>query len=163
MAELRAMLSVLGERDEAIVISGTNADTGGLSVQAEIDAFAQGRDNVLLIDSFGAPAYYTAMDRAQSMIGNSSSGIIEAASAGLPVVNIGDRQSGRERSANVVDTVGSEPAIREALDRALSLRGQSFENVYGRGDAGARIAAGVAEFLLTGGSARKAFEDRDCD
>lgn len=160
LAELKALLSVLSDRDEAIVFSGTNADTGGLAVQAEIDRFVARRPNALQVDSFGAQAYYTAMDNALTMIGNSSSGIIEAASAGLPVVNIGARQHGRERSANVVDTVGTDVGIRDALNQALALQGQTFENIYGRGDAGTHIAQGIAAFLINGASARKSFVDR---
>lgn len=159
MSELRNLLTVLEGVQDQIVFSGTNADTGGLSVAKEIEAFAATRDNVLLVDSFGAAAYYTVMHHAQTMIGNSSSGIIEAASAGLPVVNIGARQDGRERSKNVVDTVGTVDAIQTALTKAIALQGESFTNVYGQGNAGQRIADGIAAFLNTDPSARKRFVD----
>jgi len=159
MSELRNMLTVLDGIDDQIVISGTNADTGGLSVAKEIEDFAAKKDNVILVDSFGAAAYYTVMHYAQSMIGNSSSGIIEAASAGLPVVNIGARQDGRERSANVVDTVGTVADIHAALNTAVAMRGQTFLNVYGQGNAGRCIAEGISNFLKSSPTARKRFAD----
>jgi len=158
LSELRNMLAVLGNLDAQIVFSGTNADTGGLDVAKEIETFATSRENVLLVESFGAPAYYTVMRHAETMIGNSSSGIIEAASAGLPVVNIGARQDGRERSTNVVDTAGTLEGIEAALIKAMSLRNESFVNIYGQGDSGLRIAAGVADFLKSKPSPRKRFQ-----
>lgn len=162
-AELAALLEVLGETDETLVFSGTNADTGGLDARAAIDAWAGGRSHVVRVESFGAPAYYTAMRRAQTLLGNSSSGILEAAGAGLPVVNIGSRQKGRERSANVVDCAGTPEAIRAAWEAARALRGRDFANVYGRGGAGATIAATIADFLDSTPPARravKAFTER---
>ncbi|WP_298916287.1 UDP-N-acetylglucosamine 2-epimerase [uncultured Algimonas sp.] len=159
MRELKALLSVLQERPERIVFSGTNADTGGIEVQANIDRFAARHSNIVQIESFGATAYYTAMRHAQAMLGNSSSGIIEAASAGLPVVNIGDRQAGRERSANIVDTYGRIENIRAALTEALSRRGTDFRNVYGDGKAGTVIADAIAAYLSDSPTAGKAFAD----
>ena len=82
------------------------------------------------------------------MAGNSSSGIIEAAAFALPVVNVGDRQRGRDRGANVIDAPADPAAVRQALTRALdpafrsSLTGRS--NPYGDGQAGPRIAARMA-------------------
>ena len=157
LQELRALLEVLEERDETIVFSGTNADTGGLAVQKLVDDFAASRDGVVQVESFGAANYYTAMRHARAVLGNSSSGILEAASAGVPVLNIGDRQRGRERSANTVDVAGTVDAIRDGLARALALRGQAFRNVYGDGQAGPRIAAAVADFLGQDPGVRKAF------
>jgi len=160
MAELRNLLRVLEQVEETIVFSGTNADTGGTQVQTAINEFASSRKNVLQVDNFGAQAYYTVMEHAVTMIGNSSSGIIEAASVGLPVVNIGSRQDGRERSANIIDTDGTIENIKAALQRAQTINGRDFENIYCSGGAGGKIATAIAAFLNSGATARKSFADR---
>lgn len=81
------------------------------------------------------------------LVGNSSSGIIEAASLGTPVVNIGDRQLGRERSANVVDVPWEEKAISNAIIGAGKVR-YTGTNVYGGGNAGARIARVLSDVAI---------------
>lgn len=83
--------------------------------------------------------------RAGVMVGNSSSGLIEAAVLGVRVVDIGPRQNGRERPANVVhaDGEGSD-AVRAAIAKALALAPDPSAHPYGRGDAGARTAAELA-------------------
>lgn len=79
------------------------------------------------------------------MIGNSSAGLIEAAALGVPVLNVGPRQNGRERAGSVVDLSEAEiPTLREKLREALA-RPRSAEHPYGDGHAGARIAAAIAE------------------
>jgi GDP/UDP-N,N'-diacetylbacillosamine 2-epimerase (hydrolysing) len=78
------------------------------------------------------------------MAGNSSAGIIEAASFGTPVVNVGERQNLRERNRNVNDCGNDEQAIRQALHRALAHGRYPAENVYGSGDAARRMVRAVA-------------------
>lgn len=83
------------------------------------------------------------MRDAVMLVGNSSSGIIEAASFGTPVINIGDRQEGRERNANVVDVKYNAPAILRAI-RSIACNALSSirtrQNIYGGGDTGYHIA-----------------------
>lgn len=80
------------------------------------------------------------------MIGNSSAGLIEAAAMGLMVVNVGHRQSGRERAANVVDVEHEEEGqVASGIRRALSLAGEPIKHPYGDGHAGERCAAALAE------------------
>ena len=82
------------------------------------------------------------------MAGNSSSGIIEAAAFALPVVNVGARQKGRDRGANVIDAPADPAAVRQALTRALdpAFRASltAMTNPYGDGQSGPRIAARLA-------------------
>lgn len=79
------------------------------------------------------------------LVGNSSAGLIEAAMLGVPVVNVGPRQSGRERSGNVVD-VGRERTsdVAAGVERARGLDLAGLEHPYGKGDAGPRIAGLLA-------------------
>ena len=97
------------------------------------------------------PQFLGLLRNAAVLVGNSSSGIIEAASFGTPVVDVGPRQLGRERSQNVTNVPYSEPAIRRALKRIWNdgrpkrFRGR---NVYGGGGAGRKIAAALARIDL---------------
>jgi UDP-N-acetylglucosamine 2-epimerase len=101
------------------------------------------------------------MAHAEGMIGNSSSGIIEAASFHLPVVNVGGRQEGRERSGNVLDTAPDKDSILEALQTALSAPNRaamrSVTNVYGDGNASRRIVDVLETANLGAGLIRKRF------
>jgi UDP-N-acetylglucosamine 2-epimerase len=88
------------------------------------------------------------------LVGNSSAGIIEAATFGLPVVNVGGRQAGRERNANVLDVPFSAAAVRRGVrkaltDRAFLARVRRRKNLYGDGRAAGRIV-GVLEQLAAG-------------
>ncbi len=84
---------------------------------------------------------------ARVLVGNSSAGIIEAASLRTPVVNIGDRQLGRERSGNVIDMPWDDAKIRSAIRSAIKKR-FSGVNVYGGGSAGKRIGKILSDVVL---------------
>ncbi len=122
-----------------------NADTGGRGMNAMIDAYAATHPDALVARGQGTAFYFSAMALAEVLVGNSSSGIIEAASFKLPVVNVGSRQAGRLRPRNVIDVPPQRDAIRHAIDRAI---GDGFRasltdlvNPYGDGRAAERIAA----------------------
>jgi UDP-N-acetylglucosamine 2-epimerase (non-hydrolysing)/GDP/UDP-N,N'-diacetylbacillosamine 2-epimerase (hydrolysing) len=99
-------------------------------------------------------AYWSLLSQADALIGNSSSGIMEAASFALPVVNVGMRQQGRERARNTIDAPAEPESIRTALERALdpafrlSLTGMT--NPYGDGTAAETIARVLATVALDG-------------
>ena len=76
----------------SIVFTHPNADTGGNVITDKIKAYVKENDNAMLVDNFGQKGYLSMMACCKVMIGNSSSGIIEATSFKLPVVNIGARQ-----------------------------------------------------------------------
>lgn len=143
--QIDALLAALAEVACPIVITKSNADTSGQLIISRLEAFARSRDRVRLVDNLGTQAYFSLMSRAAAMVGNSSSGIIEAASFELPVVNIGIRQAGRPHSANVLDCGEDRAAITAALRTALSpefrqrLRG--LTNIYGDGHAAERIVS----------------------
>jgi UDP-hydrolysing UDP-N-acetyl-D-glucosamine 2-epimerase len=147
-----ALLAALRDVDAQLVITHPNADTGRTAVLERLEAFAAQRTGAHLVVNAGIEAYAGLMAHAEAMVGNSSSGIIEAASFALPVVNVGMRQHGRVRAANVIDALDDTAAIRAALDRALdpafraSLRG--LVNPYGDGHAAQRIGARLREVEL---------------
>lgn len=163
-AELDALLEVLEARSEPVVLTLANADMQGRTVNARLQALADAAPaRVRAIGHMGPQGYFSAMRAALAMIGNSSSGILEAASFGLPVLNIGDRQKGRERSENVLDVEGTRSAILAGLERALSpevgRRAAAAPNIYHRGDAGQLIATEIVRFLEAGAPVAKRFAE----
>lgn len=114
-----------------IVITLPNADTGGTIFR---HAFHQQRvqfsNRIFLIESFGRLNYFTAMQQSAFLLGNSSSGIIEAASFGKYVVNIGDRQKGRPQSDNVINVPFEAQAILVSAHKALKSGNYNGNNIY---------------------------------
>jgi UDP-N-acetylglucosamine 2-epimerase (non-hydrolysing)/GDP/UDP-N,N'-diacetylbacillosamine 2-epimerase (hydrolysing) len=142
-SHLRELLDALAEVKVPIVFTYSNADTASRTVLREIEAFAKNSPHTACVANLGNQAYFTLMQHAAAMVGNSSSGIIEAASFALPVVNIGARQRGRLAGANVIhvacmraDIVG---AIRTAIDPRFRARLHGMVNPYGDGMAAERI------------------------
>jgi UDP-hydrolysing UDP-N-acetyl-D-glucosamine 2-epimerase len=158
-----ALLAALGEAGRTLVLTHPNADTGRGAVLERLEAFAAARDDAVVVDNAGTEAYFGLMAHADAMVGNSSSGIIEAASFELPVVNVGARQNGRLRAANVIDTGDGADEIAAGIAKATSpgfrdaLRGTA--NPYGDGHASERIAARLAEVELGERLRRKRFSE----
>jgi UDP-N-acetylglucosamine 2-epimerase (non-hydrolysing)/GDP/UDP-N,N'-diacetylbacillosamine 2-epimerase (hydrolysing) len=146
---MRATLDAVDAVDDLqVVLVYPNADAGG---QRAIDAIESHpiRDRALTVRSLPRRDFLGVMAAADVMVGNSSSGIIEAPSFGLPVVDVGPRQSGRERAENVVSVPHDERRIREAIDRCLTddavrARAASCDSPYDYGGAGARIVDRLA-------------------
>ncbi|MEY5039684.1 MAG: hypothetical protein RLZZ48_453 [Actinomycetota bacterium] len=142
---LRAMLSALGGVTSAsIVFTGVNADPGHDHLTNEIHAFVSADPTRRhLIASLGQSRYLGLLKIADAVVGNSSSGLIEAPALRVPTVNIGDRQKGRLRAASVIDCAPTKEAIDTALRKAIDpqFRAQLPENpsLYGVGDAARRI------------------------
>jgi UDP-hydrolysing UDP-N-acetyl-D-glucosamine 2-epimerase len=145
--------ALLGESDALPTVIATypGADPGASRIIEALRAREQARDGFVVIESLGR-LFPTALANVDVLLGNSSSGIIEAMSFGLPVVNVGDRQRGRTRGPNVLDVTGDRPAVRGALARALdpgfraSLRGAA--NPYGDGKAAARVVDAIVDAPL---------------
>jgi UDP-hydrolysing UDP-N-acetyl-D-glucosamine 2-epimerase len=115
-AELLAAVEVSGQ---PAIFTAPNADTGGRRAREMMEGFASQHPRMWFVENFGQLGYFSAMNCAAAMVGNSSSGIIEAASFHLPVVNIGERQEGRSRAANVIDVGYGREEILAGLRRAL--------------------------------------------
>jgi UDP-N-acetylglucosamine 2-epimerase (non-hydrolysing) len=127
------------------------ADPGSEAVVAELEAAVARHPHVAACRNLGED-YPRALRAADVLVGNSSSGIIEAASLALPVVDVGERQRGRLRPRNVVHVGEERGEIEAAIDRAVGgeLR-QELEglvNPYGRGDASERIVRALLDVPL---------------
>jgi GDP/UDP-N,N'-diacetylbacillosamine 2-epimerase (hydrolysing) len=114
-----------------LVITMPNADTMGSLYRKEITRLkSEFPEKVLCIENFGKENYFTAMYYAKLLIGNTSSGIIEAASFGKYVVNVGDRQKGRMQSGNVINTPFNEQEIVAAVNKTLDTGMYKGDNNY---------------------------------
>lgn len=126
-SEMRKALSDLAKK-LFLIITMPNADTLGSIFRNEIELLKNELpDRVVTIENFGKVNYFTAMYYARLLIGNTSSGIIEAASFGKFFVNVGDRQKGRAQSGNCIDT----PFVREKINKAVN---KALENSYFEGE-----------------------------
>lgn len=138
-----ALLEAIAQSDRPAVFTLPNADTYGRRIIELIRDFVQCSPSAILIDNLGTQGYFSVMALAAAMVGNSSSGIIEAASFGLPVVNIGDRQRGRLRERNVIDVGHSAEEVLGGITKAVSADFRAglsgLTNPYGDGRAAERI------------------------
>ncbi len=119
-AQTAELLAAVEASGEPAIFTTPNADTGGRKARAMIEKYVSSSSRAWFVENFGQQGYFTIMQEALAMVGNSSSGIVEAASFHLPVVNIGERQEGRHRAGNVIDVDYARGAILEGLRRALS-------------------------------------------
>ncbi len=124
-----------------------NADAGSLDVVRALDALPLPPGS-RRVTHLARPLFCAVLRHCAVMVGNSSAGIIEAASFGTPVVNVGDRQRLRERNPNVVDVDNGAEAIAVALQAALSQGRWTCDNRYGDGRAGERIASLLSSLPL---------------
>jgi UDP-hydrolysing UDP-N-acetyl-D-glucosamine 2-epimerase len=138
-------------RDLQIVVLGCNADAGGRLIMERLKTFGE---RCFFWRNLPREDYLGLLKSASVLVGNSSSGIIEASSLSLPVVNIGRRQTGRECAENVLHVPTEQNAIAAAIDRAL--HDKTFHkqvrqaiNPYGDGKTGKRIAAILADLPLS--------------
>ena len=146
------LLAALSSVKMPIVFTMPNADTSGRMIIKMIEEFAQGHVAARIVDNLGTQGYFSLMALAAAMVGNSSSGIIEAASFRLPVVNIGTRQQGRIRGENVID-VGYSRAeickgIRKVADSGFRCTLDNLVNPYGCGQAADKILARIEDIAI---------------
>ncbi len=134
-----ALFTALGRLQEQIVFCYPNADAGSRELVQRTQRFLAQRGSGHLFVNLPALQYWGLLRHVQAFVGNSSSGIMETASFALPTVNVGLRQKGRERPANVTDTPADANAIYEAIRKARSgtfLRSlEGMKNPYGEGTA----------------------------
>jgi UDP-N-acetylglucosamine 2-epimerase (non-hydrolysing)/GDP/UDP-N,N'-diacetylbacillosamine 2-epimerase (hydrolysing) len=146
-----------------LIFTGSNADSGGRAISEAVMRYvAERRDRAIFRASLGQRLYLAALANADVVIGNSSSGLIEAPAEGVPTVNIGDRQKGRLRSASVIDCEPTSAEIAAAIKRAIGdefrLRAKSAAPAYGTGNTAEQISEVLASFPLDRLS-RKTFHD----
>ncbi len=145
--QIEELLQSLHFLDANVLMIGPNADVGHNAIRDALQRFAASRENACLVTSLSQHRYWSCLSHAAVLLGNSSSGIIEAACFSLPVVNVGERQTGRMRSGNVLDVAMDRDEITAALGKAVDptfregLR--DLANPYGDGHASERIVAAL--------------------
>lgn len=151
----RELLAVLDRFPEhQIVLTYPNSDNGGRAIIPMLEHFARKQpDRVIAAPSLGHKRYFSLLSRAAAVIGNSSSGIIEAPAFGVPTINIGTRQFGRLSAESVLHCKPNSEAIYNAIKKVLS---PSFAttchkvvNPYGQGDAVKQIIAILETYNTT--------------
>lgn len=162
--QCEALLKALDKRNEiSYIITKANADSGGNVINEMLEKYASSRKNVLLVASLGVLRYLSSLKYAEFVIGNSSSGIIEAPSFGIPTINIGDRQKGRIKACSIIDCDVSYDSICDAIDKALD---DEFKEVckkvvnpYGKGDTSDCIISTIDYAFEKGINIKKKFYD----
>jgi UDP-hydrolysing UDP-N-acetyl-D-glucosamine 2-epimerase len=153
-AEADAFFGALAAAPGQLLFVYPNSDAGSYALIERTRALATMRGNTRVFINLDAATYWSLLGQVDCMVGNSSSGIMEAASFALPVVNVGMRQQGRERARNIIDAPAETAAIQAALHDALkpefreSLRGMT--NPYGNGAASKTIAHILTSVRLEG-------------
>ena len=167
-AAVEELVRALGSFDDtAMVFTGVNSDPGHNVISDTISAFAgQASHRRVMINSLGQRRYLSAVREADAVIGNSSSGLIEAPALGVPTVNIGDRQKGRLRGASVIDCGDDSAEITAAISKALTpafrSAARTSEPPYGRGGAATQIVDALAEVDLRQLSTKPFQDIMDC-
>ncbi len=165
--DAHALLEALDHFPEyRIVLTGANADNGGRQLNALFETWSQARHHrVTYLPSAGSERYLRLMRSAAAVIGNSSSGIIEAPSFGVPTIDVGQRQAGRTRGPSVLHTKSDTDAITSAIRTALSAEFRqiclSSPNPYGTGGAARKAADVLASWSVSGIS--KKFQDKELE
>lgn len=135
-----------------ILFTKSNADAGGQLINEMLERYVKTRNNAVCHASLGQKVYFSALKYCSAVIGNSSSGLLEAPAFKVPTVNIGDRQKGRARTASVIDCRPLCADIAEAVQKALSPEMaeqlKNIANPYGNGTASLQIAAVIKDFLF---------------
>jgi len=133
-------------KDLYLVITMPNADTLGSIFREEIIKLQSAcPDRIMLIENFGKVNYFSAMYYSKLLLGNTSSGIIEAASFGKYVVNVGNRQKGRAQSNNIFDVPFKADAICQAVQKAVEKESYKGNNVYYKNGAVSAIVKIIKE------------------
>jgi UDP-hydrolysing UDP-N-acetyl-D-glucosamine 2-epimerase len=137
----------------SLLFTYPNADSNSNQIIRSVKEFIASRPNAHFVTNFGHRKYHSVQRYVAAMVGNSSSGIIEAASFHLPAVNIGTRQEGRVRASNVIDVGYSKDAIEKGIAAAISPEFHrsiaEIVNPYGDGHAAERIVS-VLKSIQTG-------------
>jgi UDP-N-acetylglucosamine 2-epimerase (non-hydrolysing) len=147
--EVSELSSAMEDIPATFVITSPNSDPGGEQIRRHWESWVGSRENAVLVDALGEDAYWSLMKEAKVVLGNSSSGIIEAPVAGAAVINVGDRQKGRLRHGTVVDVPFNRAAIHAALrDFVNSPRPGRAGSGYPTGPAAPRIVEALARWRM---------------
>ncbi len=150
--QMRELLDALEEiKDMKFVFTKANADAGGRKLNEMMEAFAAKHDNCVVFASLGIKRYINLLRYSDGIVGNSSSGIVEAPSLGIPTVNIGNRQKGRLQADSIIncepDKAEIITAIGESQTTLFKDKVKHTVNPYGDGNTSERIVQTITKYL----------------
>ena len=135
--QFRNVLEAALAHDLQIICLEPNSDAGGQLIREVLDEY-RSNAQIRIIKHLQREAYISCLANVDVMLGNSSSGIIEAASFNLTVVNVGSRQNLRECGDNIIHVETGMEAVRAGLKEALARGKKDYKNIYGEGDTSER-------------------------
>jgi GDP/UDP-N,N'-diacetylbacillosamine 2-epimerase (hydrolysing) len=165
--QMQALLQVLGSLDDTrLIFTLPNADTGGREMIRMLEEFVVRHENARAYPSLGQLRYLSCIAHVDGVVGNSSSGLLEAPTLKTGTVNIGDRQKGRPCAASVINCDPSVEAISGAIARLYSKEFKNSlvltQNPYGEGGATEKIANILRQADLTGLSMKRFYNLSHC-
>lgn len=163
--QFKELLSVLDKfNDLKVIFTKSNSDTDGRIINSMIDEYVKyNKDKAIAFTSMGQLRYLSAMKYVDFVIGNSSSGIIEAPSFNIPTINIGDRQKGRIQGETIINCEPEEDQIYEAIklgsSREFNKKIKDSKNPYGEEIITQKISDIIKEHINRGIELKKTFYD----
>ena len=141
-------------KNTRIIFTKANSDTDGRVINSMIDTYVSVNDNSVAFTSMGQLNYLSALQFVDAVVGNSSSGLLEAPSFNIATIDIGDRQKGRIKADSVISCLPTQESIRSAFDKSYS---EDFQNIvdntknpYGNGGASKIVVDIIKDFDLNG-------------
>lgn len=136
---IEEIIASLKEIDYQIIVTLPNADTLGYTIRQKLIECAQQNEHIKIVENFGTRGYFTCLKYCQFLLGNTSSGILEAASFGKYVIDIGNRQAGREHGPNVLKCDINSTEILNRINQIKELPTLDSSNIYWHGGAAEKI------------------------
>ena len=140
-------LAMRERKDLFYLITKANADAGGQVINNFMEWETAKYPNMKLISSLGMKRYLSGVKYAKFVLGNSSSGIIEVPSLGIPTVNIGDRQKGRIMADSIIPCEPEHQSILNAMEQAMHMEPGEYHSPYGNGNTSEQIVKILKKFL----------------
>jgi UDP-hydrolysing UDP-N-acetyl-D-glucosamine 2-epimerase len=164
---ISTVLQAVSASGYSLLFTYPNADPSSSDIMRIVHDFVAKNSHARLAANLGHRKYHSVQKYVAAMVGNSSSGIVEAASFQLPVVNIGARQAGRVRSGNVIDVGNSVEEISRGIQTAVSAEFRNsiakLQNPYGDGHASERIVEVLRKAVINTSILMKKFVDHQID
>ena len=135
------------KKDIFYLITKANADAGGAVINEFMEQEVKKYPNMKLVSSLGMKRYLSAVKYARFVLGNSSSGIIEVPSLGVPTVNVGDRQKGRMMAESIISCEPECQSIVRAIEQAMYMEKGIYESPYGNGETSTQIVKIIDDYL----------------
>ncbi len=145
---IHELISALKElKKYQLVITMPNADTMGNMIREKLQAFIKESSNAIGIESFGTIGYLSCMKYCKMMLGNTSSGFVEASFFPKYVINLGKRQEGRIVTPNILSTEIKKDSILDCINKVTKLPGLETIEIYGKGNTATEIHKKIKVYL----------------